>query len=281
MSWFKETLFDDYGQEFSIDRMLFQNQTDHHKLSIFKNDKFGRVLALDGVIQTTEADEFFYHEMMTHVPIMAHKNPKDVLVIGGGDGGILRELTKHSMIDNITQVEIDEDVITMCCKYLPKHSMGAFDDNRVKIKISDGLTFVSETNQKFDVIISDSTDPIGPGEVLFSEMFYRSCNEILNEGGIFVAQNGVPFLQPNELQNTKQQLSSIFKKSGFYTVAVPTYIGGVMTIAWGSNSLDPASLSIDQLQGRLQKSGAYTRYYNNEIHNAAFVLPNYIRRELD
>ena len=146
MKFYNETLYDAYGQRFSVDQMLFEHHTEHQHLVIFKNAKFGRIMALDGIIQTTEADEFIYHEMLAHVPIFAHGDARRVLIIGGGDGGMLREVCKHSTIEHITQVEIDQQVIDMCKTYLPKHSAGAYDDPRVNIVINDGLRFVRETD---------------------------------------------------------------------------------------------------------------------------------------
>ena len=195
MSDYQETLYQGYGQRFSIDNMLHEVRTEHQHLVIFENARMGRVMALDGVIQTTEADEFIYHEMLTHVPILAHGAARRVLIIGGGDGGMLREVAKHKSVERITMVEIDAGVVEFCRQYLPNHSAGAYDDPRFKLVIDDGVNFVNQTDETFDVIISDCTDPIGPGESLFTSAFYEGCARCLNEGGIFVAQNGVCFLR--------------------------------------------------------------------------------------
>lgn len=194
MSDYQETLYEGYGQRFRVDKILHEVHTGHQHLVIFENARMGRVMALDGVIQTTEADEFIYNEMLTHVPILAHGLARRVLIIGGGDGGILREVAKHRNVESITMVEIDSTVVELCREFLPEHSKGAFDDPRLSLAMDDGMRFVATTDQKFDVIISDSTDPIGPGEELFSENFYQACRRCLNEGGILVAQNGTPFM---------------------------------------------------------------------------------------
>ena len=152
MKLYAETLYDAYGQQFSIDKVYFENKTSHQHLVIFENARFGRVMALDGVIQTTEADEFIYHEMMTHVPLLAHGQARRVLIIGGGDGGILREVCKHSAVEHITQVEIDQQVVDMCREFLPRHSAGAYDDPRVSIVIDDGARFVRENTDQFDKV---------------------------------------------------------------------------------------------------------------------------------
>ena len=173
-------------------------------------------------------------------------------------------------------VEIDQAVIDMAKEYLPNHSQGAFDDPRANIVIADGMDFVRDTGQTFDVIISDSTDPIGPGEILFTDDFYAQCKRILNPGGVIVTQNGVAFFQLDEVQTTAQRMSRHFTDMTFYGAAVPTYYGGIMTFAWGSD--DPALRRIDVeiLQHRFNKSGIQTQYYTPEVHRASFALPKYI-----
>ena len=276
-----ETLYEGYGQRFRMAKLLHEVRTEHQHLVIFENPVMGRVMALDGVIQTTEADEYIYHEMLTHVPILAHGSAKRVLIIGGGDGGMLREVAKHDGVEHITMVEIDGTVVDMCKEFLPNHSKGAFDDPRLNLVIDDGMRFVATTTEKFDVIISDSTDPIGPGEVLFSENFYQACRRCLNEGGILVTQNGTPFMQLGEVQTTAGRLRSLFPDWHFYQAAVPTYIGGSMTFAWGAT--DPAyrTLSREVLRQRFIGSGIVTRYYNPEIHIGAFALPQYVLQAIN
>lgn len=278
MNHFTERLSEGYGQRFSVDEVLFEQQTDHQHLIIFHNRFFGRVMALDGIVQTTERDEFIYHEMMVHVPLLAHGKPQRVLIIGGGDGGILREVLKHGSVKQVVQVEIDPAVIDLCQTYLPNHSQGAFDDPRVEIKIADGMAFVREAQvERFDIIISDTTDPVGPGEVLFSSDFYQGCRRLLTVDGIFVAQNGVVFMQPDELATTQKRLSPYFRMTRFYTLAVPTYVGGVMALAWGSDHLDPLALTQAELQQRYQAAGLNCRYYTPALHLAAFSLPAYVQ----
>ena len=278
---YSETLHKGYGQTFDVEEVLFEHQTDSWHLIIFRNSVYGTVMALDGIIQTTERDEFVYHEMLTHVPLLAHGDAKRVLIIGGGDGGILREVCRHGSVEHVTQVEIDQAVIDMCKEHLPNHSAGAFDDPRVNIVIADGVEYVNETNETFDVIISDCTDPVGPGEVLFSSRFYEGCKRLLNEGGGFVAQNGVPFLQQDEVITTRRRLSPYFADQSFYTAAVPTYIGGLMTLAWGSDNAELRQLGIDELAARYKKSGIVTRYYNPQMHVGCFGLPQYLLQALD
>lgn len=273
---YQETLYDGYGQRFSVDRMLHEVRTEHQHLVIFENARMGRVMALDGVIQTTEADEFIYHEMLTHVPILAHGAARRVLIIGGGDGGMLREVCRHASVEHITMVEIDGTVVDMCKEFLPNHSQGAFDDARLNLVIDDGMRFVATTTEKFDVIISDSTDPIGPGEVLFSENFYQACHRCLNAGGVLVTQNGTPFMQLDTVRNTAGRMNGLFADWHFYQAAVPTYIGGSMTFAWGSTNPALRHVDVATLAQRFAASGIRTRYYNPAIHQGAFGLPQYV-----
>lgn len=277
---FSETLYDAYGQEFRVDEMLHEVKTEHQHLLIFKNVLFGRVMALDGIVQTTEKDEFIYHEMMSHVPIFAHGNVKRVLIVGGGDGGMLREVCRHDTVRQVTQVEIDQAVIDMCLKYLPKHSDGAYSDPRAKIVIDDGINFVQKTDDKFDVIISDSTDPLGPGEALFTESFYAACRKCLNPGGIMVTQNGVPFHQMDEIRQTGEHLKTLFSDWHFYMAAVPSYVGGAMCFAWATDEPELRHIDLATLRERYRKSGINTRFYNPEIHFSAFALPQYVLKAI-
>ncbi|MFT7405637.1 polyamine aminopropyltransferase [Zhongshania sp.] len=274
--WFDETLHDAYHQGFQVSEVLFESKTEHQHLIIFESGSFGRVMALDGIIQTTERDEFIYHEMLAHTPLFAHGNAKNVLIIGGGDGGLLREVLKHSEVEHVVQVEIDQAVIDMCVKYLPNHSAGAYDNPRAEIVIGDGIDFVTQCDRQFDVILSDSTDPIGPGEVLFTSPFYQGIQRCLKPGGIFAAQNGVAFMQPDEVCTTHQRLSPLFADTAFYAAAVPTYIGGVMTFAWASDSGTAREQDLATLTTRFVDSGIKTRYYNPALHIGAFALPQYL-----
>ncbi|AOE49761.1 polyamine aminopropyltransferase [Kangiella sediminilitoris] len=273
---FIETLYKSYGQSFIVDEILFESKTEHQHLIIFNNDQFGRVMALDGVIQTTEKDEFIYHEMLTHVPLFAHGEANRVLIIGGGDGGILREVLRHPEVQHVTMVEIDQAVVDMCKKYFPKHSDGAFDDPRVNLVIDDGVDFIINNKEKFDVIISDSTDPEGPGEVLFSSRFYQGCKNSLTDGGILATQNGVSFMQIEEVQTTYNRFEGLFKDRWFYAAPVPTYVGGIMTLAWGTDDISLRQKSVEQIRERFSQANMKTRYYTPELHVASFALPQYV-----
>jgi len=275
-----EQLYTGYGQSFEVTEQLFTLDTGFQKLAIFTNPLLGRVMTLDGVVQTTEKDEFVYHEMLTHVPLLAHPLPKRVLIIGGGDGGILREVMKHPCVEQVTMVEIDAAVIEMAKRYFPAHSAGAFDDARLQLVIGDGVAFVNETNEQFDIVISDSTDPYGPAEALFSADFYTAIRRCLAEQGVFVAQNGVPFYQLDELLDTAKRFKPLFADSYFFTAAVPTYVGGVMTLAWGATDRGLRHTPIELLQERYAERGLSTRYYTPEMHVASFALPKYVEQAI-
>lgn len=273
---FIENLYEAWDQRLRIDELLYDSETEHQRLIIFRNATFGRVMALDGIVQTTEKDEFIYHEMLAHVPILAHGAVKRVLIIGGGDGGMLREVCKHRKVETITQVEIDQAVVDLCRQYLPNHSAGAYEDGRLNLVIADGLKFVQTTTERFDVIISDSTDPIGPGEALFSAEFYAACRRCLNPGGVLVTQNGVAFIQMEEVTATARYLDQIFTDWHFYSAAVPTYTGGIMAFGWASEDKTLRRQPLGTLTQRFEKAAIQTRYYTPEIHLAAFALPQYV-----
>lgn len=260
-----------------MDEILFRDKTEHQDLIIFSTPTFGRVMALDDIVQVTTRDEFVYHEMMTHVPILAKGDVTDVLIIGGGDGGILREVLRHKTVTHATMVEIDGSVVDLCKEHFADISAGAFDDPRTHLVIADGVKFVAETDQRYDVVIVDSTDPMGPGEVLFSESFYADCHRVLKAGGVLVTQNGVPFFQGDEVTNTFQRMGKSFSDNGFYTAVVPTYIGGFMTLGWGTDDAALRDVSVDTLRQRFEAAAIKTRYYSPEMHKASFALPPFIQ----
>lgn len=276
LEFFDELLHGDYGQRLKVDRVLYRDKTDHQDLIIFENSRFGRVMALDGIVQTTEGDEHVYHEMMAHVPILAHGAASRVLIVGGGDGGMAREVLKHKSVESLTMVEIDGGVVDFCREYLPNHSAGAFDDPRFNLVIADGCRFVKETDKRFDVIVIDSTDPIGPGAVLFTEEFYRDCKSCLTEGGIMVTQNGVPAVQGFEVTNSWQRMGPHYLDVAFYLATVPTYQGGPMAFGWATDNLAARQLPVDMIEARFKAAGIETRYYTPAVHVASFALPKYV-----
>jgi spermidine synthase len=275
--WISEELYKDWKQTFKVDKILYQERTQYQDLTIFENAKWGRVLMLDGAVQITENDEFVYQEMMAHVPLVAHGKAENVLVIGGGDGGILREILKHDEVKHIVLVEIDPDVIRFSKEHLPFICQGSLDDPKVEIVIEDGMEYVKRTDKKFDVILCDSSDPFGPAEVLFTKEFYGHCKKLLTKGGIFVNQAGVPAMQKEELQLIFSNLSPHFETTTFYLGAIPTYVGGFMAFGWATDGTGFQRISKEELQSRIEKIRGKTKYYNVDIHYASFALPNFIQ----
>jgi len=277
--WSLERLHPDFAQALRVDRMLYDSQTAHQRLKVFENPTFGRVMTLDDVVQVTEGDNFIYHEMLSHVPILAHGAARRVLIIGGGDGGMAREVLKHASVERVTMVEIDAGVVAFCREYLPGISAGAFDDPRLDLVIADGAAFVAETDDRFDVIIVDSTDPVGPGEVLFTDTFYGRAKRCLADGGVLVTQNGVPFVQGRELTTTMRAFRALFADWTCYLATVPTYAGGPMAFGWGTDGT-ARQVPLETLKNRFAGFGKKTDYYTPEVHAAAFALPGYVARLL-
>ncbi len=281
VSSFRETLYPGWEAEYAAEDVYFDSATDHQRLVIFKNPYFGRMMMLDGITQTTEADEFIYHEMLSHVPILAHGQVRKVLIIGGGDGGMLREVIAHQTVEKCTMVEIDGGVVDLARKYLPQHAKGAFDDPRVNLVFADGAAFAADPDDQYDVMIVDSTDPVGPGEVLFEDTFYANAKKCLADGGILVTQNGVPFLQADELRNTVRHLRHLYRDATCYLATIPTYVGGPMAFGWATDNPGIRTTTVEVLRDRFAASGLSTRYYTPEVHTAAFALPPYIQEIMD
>src|SRR5438105_8502539 len=207
-----ETLFDDLGvrMTYQVERVLYELQTEHQHLVLFEHPFFGKMLMLDGATQVTSTDEFVYHEMMAHVPILAHGHAREVLIVGGGDCGVAEEVLKHKSVKRLTQVEIDASVIEFAKEHFPEFTKPVFADDRFDSVIDDGMKYVASTDRRFDVIIVDSTDPQGPGKVLFSQKFYAACQRCLTPGGVMVTQNGVPIFQPSELVSSVRKFRKLF-----------------------------------------------------------------------
>jgi spermidine synthase len=277
--WVEETLHRGFRIRLKADRVLFDNETEHQHLIIIETPEFGRVMMLDGVIQLASKDEFVYHEMMAHVPLFAHGRAKKALIIGGGDGGVLREALRHPELESVTLCEIDRRVIDLCRAHFPEVSAGAYDDPRTRIVIADGTKFVAETDERFDVIMVDSTDPIGPGVVLFTRKFYADCRKALAKGGLLTTQNGLPFLQAAELKQSVGYFRELFNDAFAYLATTPTYVGGPMSFGWASDDGELRQHKRRKIERRHAKAGAFpTRYWRPDVHVAAFALPAYVRQ---
>ncbi|MDE0059068.1 MAG: polyamine aminopropyltransferase [Defluviicoccus sp.] len=274
--WFTETLYTDYRQSLRISKVLHRERTGYQDLLIFENPRFGRVLALDGIVQTTEGDEFAYHEMLVHVPILAHGAAKRVAIVGGGDGGALEEVLKHN-VERVAMVELDPAVVELSRRYLPSICGDAFDDPRAEVIFADGAAFMREADETFDVIVVDSTDPVGPSVALFEQEFYADCRARLGEAGVLVTQSGVTFMQEDEARDTYRRMKPLFADAWLYLTQVPTYGAGFMTLGWGSLSAAPRKTPLAEIERRFRAADIETRYYTPEVHVAAFGLPGYIR----
>ena len=282
--WIPETLFDPEGfrMTFRVEKVLYELQTEHQHLVLFQNKFFGKVLMLDGCTQVTTRDEFVYHEMMTHVPILSHGKVREVLIIGGGDCGIAEEVLKHKSIKRVTQVEIDASVVEFSKEHFPEFTKPVFADKRFESVIDDGMKYVAETDRRFDVIIVDSTDPMGPGKVLFSEKFYAACKRCMNKGAVMVTQNGVPIYQPEELTKGISKFRRLFADGTCYVAAIPTYVGGHMAMGWATNDKTLRKLPEKTIAARYAKAGSFsTKYWSPAMHKAAFALPRFIQELVD
>ncbi len=276
--WVEETLHRGFRVRLKTDHVLFDSETEHQRLIIFENEDFGRVMMLDNIVQLTTKDEFVYHEMMAHVPLFAHGRAKKALIVGGGDGGVLREALRHPELKQVTLCEIDRSVIDLCRTHFPEISAGAYDDPRARIVIADGTKFVAETPDRFDVIMIDSTDPVGPGAVLFTKEFYTDCARSLKSGGLLITQNGLPFLQAGELRQSVGYFRELFGDAYAYLATTPTYFGGPMSYGWATDNKKLRHHRRKKIEHRYDKAGAFpTRFWRPDVHVAAFALPTYIR----
>jgi len=277
--WIAETLFDELGfrMTFQVDKVLYELQTEHQHLVLFEHPFFGKMLMLDGATQITKRDEFIYQEMMSHVPLFAHGNAREVLIIGGGDCGIAEEVLKHKAVKRLTQVEIDPAVIEFSKEHFPEFTKPVFADKRFESIIDDGMKYVARTDRRFDVIIVDSTDPQGPGKILFSAKFYAACKRRLNKGGVLVTQNGVPIFQPGELTSSVSKFRRLFADGTCYIAAIPTYIGGHMAMGWATDNRRLRQTPVNTIAARYRKAGSFlTKYWTPEVQAAAFALPRFI-----
>jgi spermidine synthase len=277
--WIPETLFDKLGlrMSYAVEQLIHETQTKHQHLVLFEHPFFGKMLMLDGATQVTAKDEFIYHEMMTHVPILAHGRAKEVLIVGGGDCGIAEEVLKHKSVTRLTQVEIDASVVEFAKQHFPQFTRAVLGDARFELLIDDGMKYVARTDRRFDVIIVDSTDPHGPGKVLFSHKFYAACRRSMRKGAVLVTQNGVPIFQPGELTSGIRKLRKLFADGYCYVAAIPTYVGGHMAMGWASDDVRLRHASIKTIARRYDKAGCFpTKYWTPEVHVAAFALPRFI-----
>jgi len=274
--WIEETFHPDWKTAMRADEVLHEVKTEHQDLVIFKNKTWGTVLILDGVFQLSTSDEFVYHEMMAHVPLFALEAPKNVLVIGGGDGGVLREVLKHPSIEQATLCEIDRAVIDLSLKHFPEISNGAFDHPKANVVIADGYKFAQDANAEFDAIIVDSSEPIGPSAILHTREFFAACQSALKPDGVLVAQNGLPFFFRQHLAGTTRVLASLFETVAPCLAHQPCYFGGPIAINFATNNAQAANATADQVAKRQTERGTVgLKYWTPAMHTGSFALPAY------
>ena len=271
--WFTEKQTPELAISCSVKSTVFREKTKYQDLAVFDTYQYGRLLALDGVIMTTEADEFFYHEMITHVAMNTHPRPEQVLVIGGGDGGSVREVLKHPTVKRVVLAEIDEGVINASRQYLPTISAG-LSDQRVRIEITDGIVYVREHPNEFDVIIVDSTDPVGPAVGLFAHEFYQGVFRALRTDGIMVAQTESPVVNKEMIKKIWGNLKGVFPVTRMYLGIVPTYPTGLWSYTLGSKGPNPLAVQAEKFVP------LETQYYTPDLHRSAFILPPFVQELL-
>ena len=276
--WYSEAHTKSVKFAIKVNKQLFSAESEFQRIDIFESEEFGRFLTLDGLMMLTEKDEFIYHEMIVHVPMAVHPDVKKVLVIGAGDGGAIRELTRYKTIESIDFVEIDEMVVDVCKKYLPQTAC-AFDDERVHPYFQDGLKFIRKHVDEYDLIIVDSTDPFGPGEGLFTKEFYGNCYKALKQDGIMVNQHESPFYEEDAvaMKRAHKRIVESFAISRVYQAHIPTYPSGHWLFGFASKKYHPVR---DLNADKWNALGLKTRYYNTNLHRGAFCLPNYVQEML-
>ncbi len=277
--WYSEAHTKNVKMSIKVDKQLFSGKSEYQRIDVFESPEFGRFLTLDGFMMLTEKDEFIYHEMITHVPMAVHPGVKKVLIIGAGDGGVLRELGKYPEIIEIDVVEIDELVVRTSQKYLPFTAVG-FEDKRVNLFFQDGLKFVRRHEDEYDLIIVDSTDPFGPGEGLFTKEFYGNCFKALKKDGIMVNQHESPFYKDDAdaCKRAHKRIVESFEISRVYQAHIPTYPSGHWLFGFASKKYHPLK---DLDAKRWKARGIKTRYYNTNLHKGSFYLPNYVEEMLE
>lgn len=268
--WYTEKQTENFGITMKINKTLHTEQTDFQYLEMAETAEWGNMLFLDGMVMTSERDEFVYHEMVAHVPLFTHPNPENVLVVGGGDGGVIREILKHPSVKKATLVDIDGKVIEYSKKFLPSIASG-LEDARVEVIVGDGFMHIAESNNEYDVIMVDSTEPVGPAVNLFSKGFYAGISKALKEDGIFVAQSDNPWFKGDLIKQVQSDVREIFPITKLYLANIPTYPSGLWAFTIGSKKYDPLAVPAERFHE------IDTKYYTKELHTAAFALPKFVK----
>ena len=272
-----EPLNDSTGFYIKANALLGEQQTRFQKLQVYETSQYGKLLRLDGYNMTSERDEFVYHENLIHPAASAHAGPKNVLIIGGGDGGSAEEVLKHPSVERVTLVEIDADVIKMAKEHFAAVHHGVFDNPKLSVRIEDGLRFMRESRDKYDLIVLDLNDPMGPAEALYSTDFFQHCRAALSPGGALTLHIGSPVARPERVTEISGRLNSVFRIVRPYIMYVPLY-GSLWAMACASDKLDPKSFTADEIDRRIEhRKLIELQYYNGETHEGVFALPNFVR----
>ncbi len=275
MAWITEQQSPHLSLSTEVDEVLYQGESEFQKIEVVHSKEFGNMLTLDGVFQTSDKEEFVYHEMITHVPLYLHPNPEKVLIIGGGDGGAAREVVRHPEVKSVRMVEIDGKVVELSKQYFPKIAKAMIEeDPKLTLTIGDGIGHVGEVQDEYDVIIVDCSDPIGPGEGLFTEEFYKNTFAALKEDGLFVQQTESPWMHQELIKKVHGYVSNHFPIVSVYTAYIPLYPSGMHCFTIGSKKYDPKNWAPNR------EVVSPTRYYNEEVQRAAFALPNFVKEIL-
>jgi spermidine synthase len=278
----KERLHKGYAQTMDVTKVLADEKSRYQRIRIFDTISNGRVMTLDDIVQITSRDESAYADMLTHLPMLEHGKVERVMIVGGGDLSIADEALKHKSVKEVVLVDIDGRVIELCEKHFADINAKAFKDKRLKLEVADAFEYLGrkESKNRFDLIIADRPDPVGPGKALFGETFYDRIKGALKKGGYATFQTGVPFYQPWEITEALQDLARFFPRSGLYLTVVPTYIGGFMALSWASKRGKPlgTAAGIRKAKAAFKRIKLKCDYYNPEIHAAAFALPNWIKK---
>lgn len=276
--WYTEEHSQDVRFSMKVNRQLFSQKSEFQQIDLMESAEFGRFLTLDGLMMVTEKDEFIYHEMIVHVPMAVNPQIKNVLVIGAGDGGTIRELTRYPSVEHIDMVEIDKMVVDVCKQYL-KQTACALDDSRVAVYYEDGLRFIRHKENIYDLIIVDSTDPFGPGEGLFTKEFYGNCYKALKSDGILINQHESPYYEQYavSMKQAHRRIVEFFPITRVYQAHIPTYPSGLWMFGFASKRYDPLIFNADAWNAL----GIQTKYYNTQLHTGSFALPNYVKDLLE
>lgn len=265
------------GLTVGVNKLLFSEETPYQTVEVYETDTWGNLMTIDGMVMLSEKDEFVYHEMLSHVGMFSHPHPERVLIIGGGDGGTAREVMRHPSVKRVDMVEIDEEVVRASKQFLPE--VGDWENPRLNVLFEDGIDFVKNIKEPYDVIIIDGSDPVGPAEGLFESAFIQACYDGLAENGVLTAQTESPWVDEyhKSMSRVFSALDDIYEVSGMYLAYIPLYPAGMWSFSFASKGADPlGEETMDRIERGLKDFGEELGYYNRDIHRSCFALPNFV-----